>query len=187
MKKLSGSSFGWISWRRSPAINSQGPATPNPGGLIKLCYLNTALLLGIMLLGFSAPVVGQAVNATLLGTVTDSSSAVVAGAKVTITEMNTGVKREAATNDSGNYEFPNLPPGRYEVAVNQQGFKRAVRSNVDVLVNADVRVNLELQPGTASETIPTLTYTSTPVAMALQMVPMSRSPNLKPTPSRMNL
>src|SRR5258707_6498643 len=67
--------------------------------------------------------------------------------------MNTGVKREAATNESGNYEFPNLPPGRYEVAVNQQGFKRAVRSNVDVLVNADVRVNLELQPGTASETI----------------------------------
>jgi len=128
-------------------------APPTGRSLIKLWRLSMAVLLATILLGFSEPVVGQAVNATLLGTVTDSSGAVVAGAKVMITELNTGVKREAATNESGNYEFPNLPPGRYEVAVNHQGFKRAVRSNVDVLVNADVRVNLELQPGTASETI----------------------------------
>jgi len=143
MEKLFGSSF-------DCTVTFAAPAR---GGLIKLWHLGLAVLLAASLLGFSAPVVGQSVNATLLGTVTDSSGAVVAGAKVTTAEMNTGVKREAATNESGNYEFPNLPPGRYEVAVNQQGFKRAVRSNVDVLVNADVRVNLELQPGTASETI----------------------------------
>jgi len=52
---------------------------------------------------------GQAVNATLLGTVTDTSGAVVAGAKVTATEMKTGVSRSTATNDSGNYAFANLP------------------------------------------------------------------------------
>ena len=143
MRKLFGSSLGCT-------VAFAAPTGRSP---IKLWHVSAAVLLAAILLGFSAPVVGQAVNATLLGTVTDSSGAIVAGAKVMITELNTGVKREGATNDSGNYEFPNLPPGRYEVAVNQQGFKRAVRSNVDVLVNADVRVNLELQPGTASETI----------------------------------
>jgi len=143
MKKLFGSSLGCTATF----------AAPTGSGLIKLWQLSMAVLLGTILLGFSAPVMGQSVNATLLGTVSDSSGAVVAGAKVTITEINTGVKREAATNESGNYEFPHLPPGRYEVAVNYQGFKRVVRSDVDVVVNADVRVNLELQPGTASETI----------------------------------
>src|SRR5712692_5040285 len=95
----------------------------------------------------------QAVNATLLGTVTDSSGAVVASAKVTITELKTGVSRTATTNDSGNYGFSDLAPGQYEVAVESQGFKKAVRSGVDVLVNSDIRVNLTLQPGTATETV----------------------------------
>ena len=95
---------------------------------------------------------GQAVNATLLGTVSDSSGAVVVGARVTITEMNTGFRRSADTNDSGNYEFSHLPPGHYEVTVDHEGFRRAVRSGVDVVVNSDVRVDLALQPGTATET-----------------------------------
>ncbi|PYU06353.1 MAG: hypothetical protein DMG33_08155 [Acidobacteria bacterium] len=94
---------------------------------------------------------GQAVNATLLGTVTDVSGAVVAGAKVTITEMKTGVGRKSTTNDSGNYEFSDLPPGQYQVAVEREGFKKSVRSGVDVLVNSDVRVNLALEPGALTQ------------------------------------
>jgi len=96
---------------------------------------------------------GQAVNATLLGTVTDVSGAVVAGAKVTITEMKTGVGRKSTTNDSGNYEFSDLPPGQYQVAVEREGFKKSVRSGVDVLVNSDVRVNLALEPGALTQTV----------------------------------
>src|SRR5215831_6707443 len=57
----------------------------------------------------------QAVNATLVGTVTDASGGVVANAKVTATETNTGVSRLGNTNESGNYTFPNLPPGTYSV------------------------------------------------------------------------
>ncbi len=96
---------------------------------------------------------GQAVNATLLGTVTDVSGAVVAGAKVTITEMKTGVGRKTTTNDSGNYEFSDLPPGQYQVAVEREGFKKSVRSGVDVLVNSDVRVNLALEPGAITDSV----------------------------------
>jgi len=58
----------------------------------------------------------QAVNGTLLGSVTDSSGAVVVNAKVTITEQNTNISHAAVTNESGNYSFGDLPPGRYSVA-----------------------------------------------------------------------
>ena len=106
-----------------------------------------------VLLFSSSSALGQAVNATLLGTVTDASGAVVAGARVTTTEMKTGVVRSITTNDSGNYAFADLPPGQYAVAVEKQGFKKAVRSGVDVVVNTDTRVNLALEPGTISESV----------------------------------
>src|SRR5437899_5947733 len=96
---------------------------------------------------------GQAVNATLLGTITDSTDASVPNTKVTITEVNTGISRSATTNDSGNYTFANLPPGTYSVSAEQTGFKRATRTGVDVLVNSTARVDLVLQPGQISETV----------------------------------
>lgn len=101
----------------------------------------------------SALLYGQAVSGTLLGTITDTTGGLVPSAKVTITETNTGVSRSTATNDSGNYTFPDLPPGVYRVAVEQTGFKRAERSDVNVNVNQTVRVDLTLQPGQVSETI----------------------------------
>ncbi|HMH08266.1 MAG TPA: carboxypeptidase-like regulatory domain-containing protein, partial [Terriglobales bacterium] len=122
------------------------------GGLVTLSRLITTVVLALVLFGFCGRLAGQAVNATLLGTVSDSSGAVVVGARGTITEMNTGFRRSAATNDSGNYEFAHLPPGHYEIAVDHEGFRRAVRGGVDVIVNSDVRVDLALQPGATTET-----------------------------------
>ncbi len=96
---------------------------------------------------------GQAVNGTLLGTIVDSTGAVVSGAKVTITEMKTGVGRGTTTNASGNYELPDLPPGVYEVVVEHPGFKKEIRPNVEVPANSTVRVNLRLDLGEVSETV----------------------------------
>src|SRR5205809_6143878 len=79
---------------------------------------------------------GQAVNATLLGTVTDVTGAVIANAKVIITEVNTGVSHSGQTNDSGNYTFSDMPPGRYEVTVEQSGFKKESRRDVNVEFNS---------------------------------------------------
>jgi hypothetical protein len=95
----------------------------------------------------------QAVNATLLGTVTDSSGAAVPNAKVTIIEVNTKVSRTAQTNESGNYSFPNLPPGSYEVDVEAQGFKKETRTGITVQVDTTARVDAQLQPGSVSETV----------------------------------
>src|SRR6185437_12084551 len=73
----------------------------------------------------------QAVNATLLGTVTDASGASIPNATITITETNTGVSRTAKTNESGNYTVPDLPPGEYSVTVESTGFKKETRPQID--------------------------------------------------------
>src|SRR5215831_5632852 len=121
-------------------------------GVVELFWFSLVTLLVIVAMT-SGPAKGQAVNATLLGTVTDSSGAAVAGAKIIITEVKTGVAHSATTNESGNYEVPDLAPGVYEVAAERQGFKKAVHKDVEVLVNTDTRINLVLEPGTAQETV----------------------------------
>jgi len=149
MKKLFPSFFAWaiacfasaVPYRFALAVRTQR----RPLGLL--------LLLALVSLGLSGSAAGQAVNATLLGTVTDSSGAAVANAKVLLTETNTGISRTSSTNESGNYVLPDLAPGIYTVTVEQSGFKRASRAGIDVIVNTTQRVDLVLQPGDVSETI----------------------------------
>jgi hypothetical protein len=62
--------------------------------------------------------------------------AIVANAKVTIAEETTGVSHSAKANESGNFTFPDLPPGRYTVSVETAGFKKEVRKGVDLAVNS---------------------------------------------------
>src|SRR5215471_18247943 len=107
----------------------------------------------LMVVASSVSMYGQAVNAKLLGTVTDASGAVVPNAKIKITEVGTGLARTAETNSSGNYEFVDLPPGQYAVTVEQRGFKKVTRNAVDVQVNSDVRVNMTLEPGNIDQTV----------------------------------
>ncbi|MBV9038485.1 MAG: carboxypeptidase regulatory-like domain-containing protein, partial [Acidobacteriaceae bacterium] len=95
----------------------------------------------------------QAVTGTVLGTVTDATGAVVASAKVTLTEVNTGVSRNSETNTSGNYTFPDVPEGNYSVTVAAPGFRREVRQNITVAVNTSTRVDSQLQPGELSQQI----------------------------------
>src|ERR1700721_2288601 len=100
MKKLSGSFFPWMENRdKSYALTAEKSKVLVVTGFIKLWHFAIAVLLGAILFGLSAPARGQAVNATLLGSVTDSSGAAVASVKVTITETNTGITRTSPTND----------------------------------------------------------------------------------------
>ncbi len=95
----------------------------------------------------------QTLNATLLGTVTDPSGAVVPNAKVTITETNTGVSRIGQTNGSGNYLFPNLAPGIYLVNVEASGFKKETRRDITLLVDTSTRTDVQLSTGAVTETV----------------------------------
>jgi len=96
---------------------------------------------------------GQAVSATLLGTVADSTGAAIAKARVTATETSTGAMHESVTNDSGNYTFPDLTPGRYSVTVEANGFKKETHQNIDLLINSSTRVEFDLATGSVSETV----------------------------------
>lgn len=116
-------------------------------------YLRSMCALCALVLIFSTVGFAQAVSASLVGTITDVTGAAVPDSKVTITEVNTGVSRAGQTNDSGNYTFSNLRPGTYTVTAEKQGFKKASRANIDVVVDTTVRIDLALQPGEVSETI----------------------------------
>ncbi len=116
----------------------------------------------LLVLGFSQALLGQAVNATLVGTVTDNTGATVPKATVTITESATGIVHTDVTNESGNYTFPDLTPGTYTVTISAQGFKKETRAGVDVAVNTTTRVDIALQPGSVTETV---TVTGAPPIM----------------------
>lgn len=75
------------------------------------------LVLVALFLAASAPAFSQAVNGTLVGTITDVTSAPVPDASVVITETNTGISQSTESNDSGNYSFNDLTPGIYTVTV----------------------------------------------------------------------
>lgn len=108
-------------------------------------------LIAVTLLG--AVSFGQATSGSLVGSVTDSSGASVINAKVTCTETRTGISHASVTNQSGNYSFPNLTPGTYRVEVELPGFRKAVKTGVDVLVNSTIRADLDLVPGAVTEVI----------------------------------
>jgi hypothetical protein len=107
----------------------------------------------LVCLVFAASSLSQTVTATLLGTVTDAQGGAIAGAKVTATEMSTGVSSSVTTNPSGNYLFPYFKPGKYRVAVEAPGFKKDVRENIDVIVDTSTRIDLKLEVGAVTETI----------------------------------
>src|SRR5271169_4366781 len=117
----------------------------HPHMVLVLCALTVAFV--------GAQLYSQAVNATLVGNVSDASGAVVPGAKVTLTEVQTGSIRTNQTNEGGNYVFPDLPPGKYSLTVEQAGFKKETRNNIDILVDTTPRVDFQLQPGNVSETV----------------------------------
>jgi hypothetical protein len=78
---------------------------------------------------------------------------VVSLAKVTITGIDTGISRSGRTNESGNYTFADLAPGNYAVDVEAVGFKKETRGNIDLVVNTSLRVDIQLQPGSVTESV----------------------------------
>src|SRR5438094_381342 len=117
--------------------------------IVVFCILANFLLFFVL----SGHLQAQAVKGSLLGTVTDTSGAVIPGASVSITEVNTNLSRSGITNENGNYVFGQLDRGVYRVEVQLGGFKKAIRERADVLVNEDTRVDMRLEPGDISQSV----------------------------------
>ena len=98
------------------------------------------------------------------GIVTDSSQAVIAGAKVTLVNVNTGISVVKESSNLGNYRFDFVEPGTYTVTSEAAGFAKSVQQNVAVETGGDVTVNFTLQPGRVSQSV---TVTSNPVELQM--------------------
>jgi Carboxypeptidase regulatory-like domain len=117
-------------------------------------FLNHYLTgLACVLVLFTATLRAQQTSGSSVGTVTDNTGAVVAGAAVTLTNVDTGDHRTATTNAAGDYQFVNLLPGNYRIDVEASGFKHFIRTNVVVQVQGSTRVDAPLELGNVSETV----------------------------------
>lgn len=119
-------------------------------------------LAAILVVLFANAAAAQRSNATVRGTVKDTTDAVLPGVTVTVTNKNTGVTRTTVTNDSGVYSVSELPIGLYDVVVELAGFKKASRTNVPLRVADDFAIDFTLSAGDIAETV-TVEASSTPV------------------------
>src|SRR5262245_8298259 len=102
----------------------------------------------ILILSALAPVaVGQAITGDLVVNVTDPSGAVIAAAKLILTEVETNLKQELPTDPLGNASFSNLKPGLYKLDVTQSGFQAQSITDVRVQVGQRARVDVKLAVG----------------------------------------
>src|SRR5262245_32987107 len=104
----------------------------------------------------------QAANGAIQGTVTDTQGGVLPGVTVNITNLDTGVTRSVATNESGVYRAPLLPLGTYKVSAELQGFKTFEQTNIRVSAGQTLIVNAVLSVGGVTEVV-SVSAEATPV------------------------
>ncbi len=92
-------------------------------------------------------------RSSISGVITDASQAVIPSASVTLTDLDRNQVYRAQTNDLGLYTFPNLTPGRYQVAVEKQGFQRTVSEVVTISTQQTARIDLALAVGEITQTV----------------------------------
>jgi len=114
---------------------------------MKLFRLASALVL----LASLSP--AQTYQGRILGTVSDSSGAVVPGATVVVTNSATGISRSLKTGSTGEYVAPNLEPGPYTITAEATNFKKAEHPSILLEVAKDVRIDFKLSPGATNETV----------------------------------
>jgi len=124
----------------------------------------------------------QSTGGRILGRVADPSGAVLAGVRVTATNEATGVSRDAETNDSGDYGFPQVPVGTYTLSFDLKGFKTNVRKGILVDLNQVITLNSILQVGETKETVevtseaPMVDTTSTQLGAVMDSRQVSQLP-----------
>jgi hypothetical protein len=119
-----------------------------PVAMRPLCFV-----CAVFLLGFGLPCSVAQTQGRITGRVTDTSGAVIVGARVTLINVGKNVQRALETNNSGDYVAPGLEPGLYSLTVEAPGFRKAVRERVQIEVANDLKVDFELTPGAPNETV----------------------------------
>ena len=124
------------------------------------------LVVGLLLTGLATSLVAQEITGSIVGTVQDASGSGVPGATVTVTNTDrNAVVRVTASEGSGNYTAALLPIGHYSVAIEAKGFKKSVRSGIELNVNDRLTVNFALEVGDVQQQV---TVEANPVQVELQ-------------------
>ncbi|MBI3207757.1 MAG: TonB-dependent receptor [Candidatus Solibacter usitatus] len=95
----------------------------------------------------------QEFRATVSGTITDAQGAIVPGARVEVKNLATNVAVSTVTNETGVYVAPFVTPGNYSIVATHEGFKRALRDNIELRVGDRVRVDFALEVGGVAEQV----------------------------------
>jgi hypothetical protein len=107
----------------------------------------------ILLALLSAPLWAQLDSGAMSGTVQDPAGRVVQGAKVSLVGVETGTSYSTTSATAGNYNFPSVRPGAYDVTIAAEGFKTAVHRGAVVAIGAHAVLNIALEVGVATETV----------------------------------
>ncbi len=115
----------------------------------------TIALTLLLLSGFTliTSTTAQTTKATVLGRVTDEQGNAVTKARIIAKNMDTGVRREATTNQDGRFRISELPLGKYEVQVEREGFRLAVKRGMELTVGKEAVVDFMLNVGDVKETV----------------------------------
>ncbi|HMD21843.1 MAG TPA: TonB-dependent receptor [Alloacidobacterium sp.] len=110
-----------------------------------------AVLIGC--LGIHQAAKAQQITAAITGTVVDAAGAVLSGATVTATDADRGTVYVTKTNDSGIFNFTQVPIGTYDVKVEASGFETAVQSHLTLVLNQTARLDFKMQVGSVTNTV----------------------------------
>jgi hypothetical protein len=124
---------------------------------------NITRVLAMLAVILAVPFVVHAQTATINGTVTDPTGAVVPHAKVTAVNAATNAVRDAETGDAGTYTVPNLPPGIYDVTIDKAGLKSVKFSAVTLTVDQALTLDLKMEISSTSQTVTVEGTSVTPV------------------------
>ena len=111
------------------------------------------ILFALSLAVYSAPACAQTQLATVFGTITDSTGAVITEAHVTVSSINTGFKRAGLTDIKGQYHLAGLPPGMYRVCAEKEKFQTQVLEGIALSSGASIAINLSLKVGSVPQDV----------------------------------
>lgn len=121
---------------------------------IRTVVLPITVIAGLTLISVCAPPASaQVLYGSIVGTVTDPSSAAVPKALIKATSISTGLVREVATDTAGYYFIPNLPDGTYNVTITANGFRPVTQASVNISINNATRLDITLQVGGVAESV----------------------------------
>jgi hypothetical protein len=116
--------------------------------MLRIALVNVVLCAAVLI-----PAAFGQTAGSIDGLVTDSTGSVVVGAKVTVSNPQTNFSRDAVSNSAGDYRFPDLAPGVYNITAEMQGFQTEIRKGVELQVQQAARIDFQLNIGAVNQTV----------------------------------